>query len=152
MKFKKNRICNIIQTHHRNKFVTLSVNCIRFFHYSDAIKSAMMSQITGVTIVYSTVCSGADQIKHQSSASLGFVGGNSPVTGEFPTQRTRNAENISIWWRHHVRRWDSISGGKNWYYWELSSNSLQLYWVEKFHKIAIGLSYFKLESLNKIHP
>ena len=27
--------------------------------------------------------------------------GNSPVTGEFPAQRTSNAENVSIWWRHH---------------------------------------------------
>ena len=30
----------------------------------------------------------------------GLCAGNSPVTGEFPTQRTRNAENVSIWWRH----------------------------------------------------
>ena len=35
--------------------------------------SAMASQITGVGIIYSTVCSGADQRKHQSSASLAFV-------------------------------------------------------------------------------
>ena len=26
---------------------------------------------------------------------------NSPVTGEFPAQRSSNAENVSIWWRHH---------------------------------------------------
>ena len=26
---------------------------------------------------------------------------NSPVTGEFPTQMANNAENVSIWWRHH---------------------------------------------------
>ena len=26
----------------------------------------------------------------------------SPVTGEFPAQRANNAENVSIWWRHHV--------------------------------------------------
>ena len=38
--------------------------------------NAMMSQITGVTIVYSTVCPGAEQRKHQSSASLAFVRGN----------------------------------------------------------------------------
>ena len=24
-----------------------------------------------------------------------------PTTGEFPTQRASNAENVSIWWRHH---------------------------------------------------
>ena len=28
--------------------------------------------------------------------------GNSPVTAEFPAQRASNAENVSIWWRHHV--------------------------------------------------
>ena len=45
----------------------------------------MASQITGVMIVYSTVCWGADQRKHQSSASLAFVWGihqwqvNSPL-------------------------------------------------------------------------
>ena len=33
----------------------------------------MSSQITSLTIVYSTVLSGADQRKHQSSASLAFV-------------------------------------------------------------------------------
>ena len=32
----------------------------------------------------------------------GLCEGNSLVTGEFPTQRASNAENISIWWRHHV--------------------------------------------------
>ena len=27
--------------------------------------------------------------------------GNSSVSGEFPAQRASNAENVSIWWRHH---------------------------------------------------
>ena len=36
---------------------------------------AIASQITSLTIVYSTVYSGADQRKHQSSASLAFVRG-----------------------------------------------------------------------------
>ena len=40
--------------------------------------------------------------KHQSSASLAFFAGNSPVTNEFPAQRASKAENCSIWWRHHV--------------------------------------------------
>ena len=31
----------------------------------------------------------------------GLCAGNSPVTGEFPTQMASNAENVSIWWRHH---------------------------------------------------
>ena len=44
-------------------------------HYNDFIMNAMASRITGVSSVCSTVCSGADQRKHQSSASLTFVGG-----------------------------------------------------------------------------
>ena len=43
--------------------------------YSDVIMSAMVILITGVSIVESTVCSGADKRKHQSSASLAFVRG-----------------------------------------------------------------------------
>ena len=31
----------------------------------------------------------------------GLCARNSPVTGEFPAQRASNAENVSIWWRHH---------------------------------------------------
>ena len=46
-----------------------------FRHYDDVIMGAMASQITSLTIVYSTVYSGADQSKHQSSASLAFVWG-----------------------------------------------------------------------------
>ena len=34
----------------------------------------------------------------------GLCAGNSPGTGEFPAQRASNAENVSIWWRHHVAR------------------------------------------------
>ena len=49
---------------------------------------AMASQITSLTVVYSTVYSGADQRKHQSYAS--------PVTGEFPAQMASYAENVSI--------------------------------------------------------
>ena len=63
-----------------------------FRHYGDVMMGAMASQITSLTIVYSTVYSGADQIKHQSSASLTFVSGNPPVTGGFPSQRASNAE------------------------------------------------------------
>ena len=35
---------------------------------------------------------------------IGLCEGNSPVTDEFPAQRASNAENASIWWRHHVQR------------------------------------------------
>ena len=30
--------------------------------------------------------------------------GNSPGTGEFPAQMASNAENVSIWWRHHAHK------------------------------------------------
>ena len=42
---------------------------------SDVIMDAMASQLTSLMIVYSTVYSGADQRKHQSSASLALVRG-----------------------------------------------------------------------------
>ena len=43
--------------------------------YNDVIMGGMASQITGVSVVYSTVYSGLDQRKDQSSASLDFVWG-----------------------------------------------------------------------------
>ena len=59
-------------------------NAVILTHYNDGIMRAMASQITCLTIVYSTVYSGADQRKHQSSAS--------PVTGELPAQMFSNAK------------------------------------------------------------
>ena len=66
--------------------------------------SAMASQITSLTIVYSTFHSDsdADQGKHRSSASLAFVWGihRWPVNSPHKWPVTRNF--FSIWWRHHV--------------------------------------------------
>ena len=67
-------------------------------HYNDVIISTIASQITSLTIVYSTYYSGADQREHESSVSLAFVWG---IHREFPAQRASNAENVSIWWRYH---------------------------------------------------
>ena len=44
-------------------------------HYSEVIMSAVASQITGISIACSTVCSGTDLRKYQTSASLAFVRG-----------------------------------------------------------------------------
>ena len=44
-------------------------------HYTDVIMTTMASQITSLTVVYTTVYSDADQRKHQSSTSLAFVCG-----------------------------------------------------------------------------
>ena len=68
-------------------------------HYNDVIMTTIASQITSLTVVYSIVYSGADQRQHESSASLAFVWGIHRDRW-FPAQRTSNAENVSIWWRH----------------------------------------------------
>ena len=74
----------------------LGVFCLdtgRFYpcHYNDVIIGAIMSQITSVTIAYSTVYSDADERKHQSSASLAFVWGihRWPVTSPHKWPVTR---------------------------------------------------------------
>ena len=75
--------------------LNVSIRCdlTALYHYSEVLLSGMGYQITGVSMVSSTVCSGADQRKHQSSASLAFVKGinRCPV----------NSPHVSICWRHH---------------------------------------------------
>ena len=60
-------------------------------HYGDITMDTMTSQITSLTIVYSTVYSGVDQRKHQSSASLAFVRGihRGPVNSPHKWPATR---------------------------------------------------------------
>ena len=58
-------------------------------------------QITSLTIVYSTVYSGAGKKKTSKFRVTGLCAGNSPGTGEFQVQMASNMENVSIWWRHH---------------------------------------------------
>ena len=75
-------ICSHLVFIVQDRWARISTQC----HYSDVIMGAMASQITNLMIVYSTVYSGADQRKHQSSASLAIVRGihrwpvNSPHT------------------------------------------------------------------------
>ena len=79
-----------------------------YVNHIDVIMGAMASQITSLAIVYSTVYSGADQRKHQSSASLAFVRGihrwpvNSPhkwpVTRKiFPFDDVIMTEQVGQW-------------------------------------------------------
>ena len=70
-------------------------------HHSDAIISAVVSQITGVSIVSSKRLF---RVRSQKTSKLRVTclcEGNSPVTGEFPAKRASNAENVSIRWHHH---------------------------------------------------
>ena len=78
-------------------------------HYSDAIMSAMASQIAEVTIVYSSVCSSAYQRKINPPRHW-------PLRWEFTGGRwisntkASKTENVSIWWRHN----DLILTGVPW--------------------------------------
>ena len=51
------------------------INSLDAIHYNDVIMGAIASQITSLTIVFSTVYLDTDQRKHQSSASLAFARG-----------------------------------------------------------------------------
>ena len=72
-------------------------------HYGDVIMGAMASQITGVWAVCPTVCSSADQRKHQNSASLAFVKGihlslvNSPHRGQVTRKLSPFVDVIMPW-------------------------------------------------------
>ena len=73
--------------------------------------SAMASQITGVSIDYSTVCSGANQRKHQSSASLAFVRGihRWPVNSPHKGSVTRKCFHLmTSSWHFPVVQWQAI--------------------------------------------
>ena len=68
----------------------------------------------------------------------GLCAGNSPETGEFPAQRASNAENVSIWWRHHVFRKHEIKYlsffiiSQQWYgtsWWHLSPDYKSTSWL-----------------------
>ena len=67
--------CNFKSTIFRGVY-TISISSER---YNDAIMSVMAYQITGILIVCSTVCSGADHRKYQSSVT-GLCEGNPLVT------------------------------------------------------------------------
>ena len=65
----------VFLTSRDNPGLTCGQPSSRWLHYCDVVMGTMASQITSLTIVYLTVYSGADQRKHQSSASLAFVQG-----------------------------------------------------------------------------
>ena len=48
--------------------------------------------------------------KTQKLRVTGLCEGNSPVTGEFPSQRASKAENVSVSWRHHIEFTEMSAG------------------------------------------
>ena len=99
---------------------------------------AVASQITSLTIVYSTVYSDADQRKHQSSASLAFVRGihRGPVTSPHKWPVTRKMFPFD----------DVIMTGLNLYYnmtvWILAGNYISF-------TIAAGLIRLHIPGVKK---
>ena len=102
-------------------------------HCNDIIMSAMVSQITGVSMVCFALCSGAHQRKHQNSASLALVRGSRrwpvnsphkrPVTRKmFPYDDVISISSVSqkttslqwnnclctLWWRHQMETFSML--------------------------------------------
>ena len=80
----------------------------------------------------------------------GLCEGNSPGTGEFPAQMASNAENVSIWWRHHgaiiTRFWDDCPRserprishalpGRTWASWGPAKRQIFCWWNVQMRSI-----------------
>ena len=72
------------------------ITLLTVYHYSDVIMGAMAFQITSLAFVYSSVYSGVDQRKHQSSASLAFVRGIPRWPGNSPHKSPVNRKMLQF--------------------------------------------------------
>ena len=148
--------------------MTLHEEDIPAENYSDVIMSVMASQINGVSTVYSTVCSGADQRKHQSTTSLAFVRGihwwpvNSPHKGPvtrkmFPVDDVimeffallELCVPIITWWSVLYTSWNSLLRQRSSCFDRKSSSGNSCCWTYPLYKIfrakiAIKWSVYKL--------
>ena len=70
-------------------------------HYCDVTMGAIASQITSLRLFAQPFIFRRRSKKTSKLRVTGLCAGNSSVTGEFPAQKTSNAENVSIWWRRH---------------------------------------------------
>ena len=80
-------------------------------HYNDAIMiiNAMASQITSLTTVYSTVYSGTDERKHQSSMSLAFLWGECTVDRWIPrTKGQQRGKCFYLMTSYVIMRWIAV--------------------------------------------
>ena len=69
---------------------------------------AMASKFTSLTIVFLNRLFGRRSKKTSKLRVTCLCVGDSPVTGGFPAQMASNAENVSIWWSHHVALWTCL--------------------------------------------
>ena len=110
-------------------------------HYSDVIMSTIASRISSLNITQSFIQA---QIKENIKTPRHWpCAGNSPATGEFPTQMATNAENVSIWWCHYERLnlylLECMLNSRDWL--QTSANvSLQTLFVFKPPRVVIFLS------------
>ena len=114
-------IYNFNKAWESTKRVRMSWYMRHLLYYSDIIMSAMTYQITDVSIVFSTVGSGADQGKHRRSASLAFVWGihrlpvNSPHKGPVTWKMFLFDDAIMTW---HISNKPEVSFNTNHLRWE----------------------------------
>ena len=102
-------------------------------HNSDVIMSAMASESPASWLFTQPFIH--SHIKEPAEFRVtGLSDGNSLVTDEFPAQRASNAENVSIWWRHH---WLKYSSGSSLLRGRISLNCLRHPRVEKFELITL---------------
>ena len=95
------RYMNAITNDNDNNYIyRINAECRKKIHYSDVIMSAMASQITGVSFAQPFVQA---QIR-ESIKSLRHWPLWWEPTGDWwiPLTKGRNAENVSMWWRHHI--------------------------------------------------
>ena len=82
----------------------------------------------------------------------GLRAGNSPGTGEFPAQMASNAENVSIWWHHHVEcnlqvstihRWLNKYGvpqGSSWNHFPFSARRIIITCAKMMYKCCLQMT------------
>ena len=110
------------------------------WHYSEVIMSAMVSQITRLTSVYSNVYSVADQRKHQSFASLAFARGihqwpvNSPHKG-LVTRTMFPFDDVVMDYTHYIRLVYFVVWHRS--VLEISSTLHHCQWSELCHRINL---------------
>ena len=68
----------------------------------------------------------------------GLCAGNSPVTGEFPAQKASNAENVSIWWRHHVKGKCRVVSHWPFEYGNMLNSRDQTIYIIRLNQLSIG--------------
>ena len=86
-------------TCHLVVFIYWVTSAALHIHHRDVIMSKMTSQFTSLMIVYSIFLFMRSSKKTSKLRVTDLCEGNSP------SQRASNAENVSIWWRHHDMTW-----------------------------------------------